>query len=90
MQLAKVVIASALVLAACAEGLPEGKSYVLKGSSDVNFLKLLSAILMFAVQLTNCCMLSMCNMLSTSLLLAVMFDVLLVFFNPMFLLYCTL
>ena len=30
MQLAKVVIASALILAACAEGLPEGKSCVLK------------------------------------------------------------
>ena len=30
MQLAKVVIASVLVLAACAEGLPEGKSCVLK------------------------------------------------------------
>ena len=31
MQLAKVVITSVLVLAACAEGLPEGKSCVLKG-----------------------------------------------------------
>ena len=30
MQLAKVVITSALVLAACVEGLPEGKSCVLK------------------------------------------------------------
>ena len=30
MQLAKVVITSALVLAACAEGLPEGKRCVLK------------------------------------------------------------
>ena len=29
MQLAKVVIASVLVLAACAEGLPEGKTFVL-------------------------------------------------------------
>ena len=31
MQLAKVVITSALVFAAYAEGLPEGKSCVLKG-----------------------------------------------------------
>ena len=30
MQLAKVVIVSALVLAVCAEGMPEGKSCVLK------------------------------------------------------------
>ena len=30
MQLAEVMIASALVLAACAEGLPEGKDCVLK------------------------------------------------------------
>ena len=30
MQLAKVVITSVLVLAACTEGLPEGKSCVLK------------------------------------------------------------
>ena len=35
MQLAKVVITSALVLAACAEGLPEGKSCELKCTPDV-------------------------------------------------------
>ena len=34
MKLAKVVIASALVLAACAEGLPEGKGCVLKCIQD--------------------------------------------------------
>ena len=77
MQLAKVLIASALVLAVCVEGLPEGKIYVLKGSSDVNFLKLLSAILtLFAVQLTNCYVLTMCNMLGTLFSLA---DALLLF-----------
>ena len=37
MQLVKVVIASALVLAACGEGLPEGKGCVLKCISDVKF-----------------------------------------------------
>ena len=38
MQLAKVVITSALVLAACVEGvLPEGKNYVLKCTLDKNF-----------------------------------------------------
>ena len=35
MQLAKVVITSALVLAACAEGPPEGRDCVLKCISDV-------------------------------------------------------
>ena len=40
MQLAKVVIVSTLILATCAEGLPEGKSYVLKGSSDVALVQL--------------------------------------------------
>ena len=37
MQLAKVVIASILILAACAEGLPESKGCVLKYISDVKF-----------------------------------------------------
>ena len=37
MQLAKVMIASVLVLAACAEGLPEGKTYVLKSIPNVKF-----------------------------------------------------
>ena len=37
MKLANVVIASALVLAACAEGLPESKGFVLKCISDVKF-----------------------------------------------------
>ena len=36
MQLAKVVITSALVLAACAEGLPEGKDCVLKCTTNKN------------------------------------------------------
>ena len=40
MQLAKVMITSVLVLAACAEGLPEGRDCVLKCISDLNFLKL--------------------------------------------------
>ena len=40
MQLAKVVIASALVLAACAEGLPEGNGCVLKGTADVALVQL--------------------------------------------------
>ena len=35
MQLTKVVIASALVLAVCAEGLPEGKDCLLKYISNV-------------------------------------------------------
>ena len=35
MQLAKVVITSALVLAVCAEGLPEGKGCMLKFTLDV-------------------------------------------------------
>ena len=34
MQLAKVMITSAMVLAACAEGLPEGKGCVLKCIPD--------------------------------------------------------
>ena len=40
-----VVIASALVLAACSERLPEGKDCVLKCFSDVIFPQMLSAIL---------------------------------------------
>ena len=39
MQLAKVVIASALVLARCAEGLPEGKGCVLKSTADVKLVQ---------------------------------------------------
>ena len=35
MQLVKVVIASALVLVACAEGLPEGKDCILKCTTGV-------------------------------------------------------
>ena len=35
MQRAKVVIVSVLVLAVCAEGLPEGKHCVLKCTADV-------------------------------------------------------
>ena len=38
MQLAKVVITSALVLAACVEGLPDGKDCVLKYILDKIFL----------------------------------------------------
>ena len=34
MQLAKVVVTSVLVLAVCAEGLPEGKDCVLKCTPD--------------------------------------------------------
>ena len=37
MELAKVVIASVLVLAACAEGLPEGKTFVLQSIPNVKF-----------------------------------------------------
>ena len=52
MQLAKVVIASVLVLAACAEGLPEGKSCVLKYVNISHFVPwLLSTI-------TNCSVLT--------------------------------
>ena len=40
MQLAKVVTASALVLAGCAEGLPEGKGCVLKSTADVALVQL--------------------------------------------------
>ena len=38
MQLAKVLIASALVFTACAEGLPEGKDCDLKCTVDVTLL----------------------------------------------------
>ena len=40
MQLAKVVIASVLVLAVCAKGLPEGKTFVLKHTADVALVQL--------------------------------------------------
>ena len=40
MQLAKVVITSVLVLAACAEGLPEDKGCVLKSTADVALVQL--------------------------------------------------
>ena len=46
MQLAKVVIASVLVLVECAEGLPEGKGCV-KIYSNCDIMKLLSATLKF-------------------------------------------
>ena len=50
MQLAKVVVASALVLAACGEGLPEGKGCVLKCIQDVKSLQTVVCILkLFAV-----------------------------------------
>ena len=39
MQLAKLVITSALVLGACAEGLPEGKGCALKCIQDLKFLQ---------------------------------------------------
>ena len=39
MQLAKVVISSILVLAVCAEGLPEGKGCVLKCTPDVTLVE---------------------------------------------------
>ena len=39
MQLAKVVITSALVLAVCAEGLPEGKCCMLKFTLDVRLVQ---------------------------------------------------
>ena len=39
MQLAKVVIASVLVFAACAEGMPEGKHCVLKSTPHKFFFK---------------------------------------------------
>ena len=57
MQLTKVVIASTLVLAVCAEGLPEGKDCLLKYVSNV---KLPQTILnLFAVQFITCCVLTM-------------------------------
>ena len=59
MQLTKVVIASVLVLAVCAEGLPEGKGYVLKCILDVQILQTVVCILtLFAVY---CFVLIMCN-----------------------------
>ena len=39
MQLAKVVIASVLVLAGCAEGLPEGKGCVLEYTPDMTLVQ---------------------------------------------------
>ena len=39
MQLAKVMIASVLVFAACAEGHPEGKGCVLKCTPDVKLVQ---------------------------------------------------
>ena len=77
MQLAKVVIASILILAVCVEGLLEGKGCVLKYVK--NFLKLLSATLKLFAVTTNCCMFIMCkgkNSIFTSCILDV---VLLVF-----------
>ena len=43
--LAKVVIAIALVLSACAEGLPEGKGCALKCIQDLKFLQTVVCIL---------------------------------------------
>ena len=39
MQLVKLVIASVLVLAGCAEGLPEGKGCVLKSTADMTLVQ---------------------------------------------------
>ena len=50
MQLAKVVITSALVLAVCAEGLPEGKDCVLKFTLDVRLVQV------FAINIHIVCM----------------------------------
>ena len=44
MQLAKVVIVSVLVLAVCAEGLPEGKDCVVRCTADVTFKDFASCI----------------------------------------------
>ena len=52
MQLAKVVIASVLVLAACVEGLPEGKSCVLKYVKI--FYICTMAVIVVCSMITNC------------------------------------
>ena len=56
MQQAMVLIATALVLAVCAKGLPEGKDCVLKRNvfQMSNFFKLLSALLKLLAVLTFC------------------------------------
>ena len=59
MQLAKVVITSALVLAACVEGLPEGKSCVLKCTLDVIFCTMV--VIVGCSIITNCSVLALCN-----------------------------
>ena len=56
MQLAKVVIASALVIAVCAEGLPEGKDCVLKCIPDVPYLQsVVCCIFCMEYMSSNCC-----------------------------------
>ena len=59
MQLAKVVIASVLVLTACAEGLPEGNKCVLRCESFsyvVCYTKVVCSVIGY-----NCCVLTMCD-----------------------------
>ena len=50
MQLAKVVITSALVLAACAKGLPEGKCYNVFKIYIFLISDILAILMVFAVQ----------------------------------------
>ena len=58
MQVAKVCIASVLVLTSWA-GVPEGKECVLKCVSDVKFPQMSSAILKCSM-INYCCVLTMC------------------------------
>ena len=60
MQVEKVVIASVLILTACAKVLPEGKDCVLKCVSAVKFLQMLSAILKCG-KISVVHVLTMCN-----------------------------
>ena len=53
MQLAKVVIASVLVLVACVEGMPEGKSCVLKCTLHVKLFRTM-AVIVGCSMITNC------------------------------------
>ena len=61
MQLAKVVIASALVLAACVKALPEGKR-ALKCTLDIKLFHFWTmAVRVSCSMITNCSVLTMCN-----------------------------
>ena len=60
MQLIKVVIASVLVLAVCAEGLPEGNECVLiceSSSHVVCYTKVVCSVIGYY----NCCVLTVCE-----------------------------